>query len=138
MVVNLNRTGLLTVGAIDQSGVPRYGWLLTQLEADGERALLRDTHLVLPARRYVDTPARVDALHLANGDWGIVGEFHGGGTRILQYARLSGDIFDPPSNNTSHKEVEPELITEVSVALKPDESDPDPTSVMQCAPMISP
>ncbi len=117
LIVDRGRTALLTTGTITADGVTRHGWLLTSLQMDGNDWNPLEQRLVLATRRYVGAPAHADAVHLANGDWAIIGDVHGGGTRLLQYARLSRDILDSSAKTAPDKQVKPELIVEVSVRL---------------------
>jgi|GEM_PF-5470640 len=119
LIVEGNRSGLLFTDSVTEGSQSQYGWVLTPLVTQGEQRIPGRPHLVLPARRYVVVPSPTDALRLANGDWAIVGEFHGGGTRILQYARLTRDIFTPPARDVLESSPKPELIAEARMVLQP-------------------
>ncbi|HVP10668.1 MAG TPA: hypothetical protein VMV94_05700 [Phycisphaerae bacterium] len=111
-----NRSGLLSVGSLKISdGATEYGWLLTPLQANGDEWQPKPTHLVQAAREYVRFPSRADALRLDDGSWMIIADFHGGGTRILQYAHVSGDIFKPQEGASSRSASTPTMIVEVRV-----------------------
>jgi hypothetical protein len=116
-----NQSGLLSVGVLKAAdGTPEYGWLLTPLQADGDEWQPKQSHLVQAARQYVRFPSRADGLRLADGRWAIVADFHGGGTRILQYAEVSGDVFTPQANASARSASTPAMIVEARVKPSPE------------------
>jgi hypothetical protein len=115
-VADQNRSGLLSVGTLKTSdGATEYGWVLTPLQASGDEWQPKQSHLVQAARQYVRFPSRADGLRLDDGGWAIIADFHGGGTRILQYAQVSGDIFTPQEKASTRSASTPTMIVEARV-----------------------
>lgn len=110
------QAGLLTVGSLKTAGgAAEFGWWLTPLQADGENWQPKPSHFVQAAREYVRFPSQVHGVRLEDGRWAIIADFHGGGTRILQYTLVSGDIFTPPEKASARLASTPQMIVEVRV-----------------------
>jgi hypothetical protein len=116
-----NRSALLSLGTLNTpDGAAKYGWWLTPLQADGDEWQPKPSHFVQAAREYVRFPSRADALRLDDGSWAVIADSHGGGTRILQYAHVPGDIFTPPEKASRLSASTPTMVVEVRVKPSPD------------------
>ncbi len=124
LIVDQGRAGVLTTGTLGDDESPDYGWLLTTQKAWGDNRITLETRLIATAQRYVDLPAPADAISLTSGGWAVVGEFHGGGTRLLQFARLPHDIFDPAPPEAKASLPVAELVDQVSVRAEDEGSAP--------------